>query len=353
MNRSLLSATAILLGLTGWMASGPSASQPHPAQEKKEPAEQPLMKVLTQYSQAKPIAQEITVQGQVEPRRVVTLRAETAGRVIALPKKKGERVLKGEILIQLSPQDRLARQEEAKAMIRQQKHDFKAAYALAKKKLLPESQLKAEEAKMAAAQARLKQIQWEIDNLAIRAPFSGVLNHREVELGSYLQSGDDVITLMDDHTLLLTAQVPQRAALQLKLKQKVTATLIHGEKLQGAISYISAAADPETRSFRIEVQVKNPEHRPFSGLSATLQFPFQVQKAHPVTPSILGLDSAGQIIIKSVDSEARVVTHPVKIVRSEPKRLWVAGLPEQLNLIIQGHAFVKAGFKVIAVGSEN
>lgn len=369
MHKPMVSALVIFLVLVGWMLSGPqenvvaapssssSSSSSSTAtvteavkkEKEKEKENKARMRVKTQLSTAIKMQRFLHVKGQVEPLRVVILRAETQGRVVKLPVPKGARVAAGTVLVQLSLNDRVARLHEVQAMVKQREQDLAAARKLYKSKLKAVSQLKAEEAKMAAAKARLQQIRWEIANTKIKTPFAGMLNDRPVELGAFMQIGDPVATLLDDSALLLTAQAPQMTVVQLKLGQPVDATLVNGVTLHGTLRFVSAIADQETRSYRIEAHVANPQNHPYTGLSATLSMPVGQRMAHKIPVSALGLDDQGRLIVKGVNENSIVEVHPVTLVQRQPDTMWVEGLPPTFHLITLGHAYLLAGEKVIAM----
>ncbi|MBF0455946.1 MAG: efflux RND transporter periplasmic adaptor subunit [Magnetococcales bacterium] len=349
MNKSLFSATAILLLLAAWMLSGPDkevSASPPSAKKSEEKAEKPPMRVKTHLSKGVEMEQFVQVKGQVEPLRSVTIRVETQGRVTQLPVKKGDRVQAGANLAQLSLNDRSARLSEARFLVSQEERNLAATKKLVENRVKTTNQLKVDETNLAAARSRLQQILWEIDNTTIKAPFSGVLNERPVELGAFLQVGDPVGTLVDDSTLLLTAQAPQLAVLQLQPGQAVQATLVNGVVLEGKLSYLSAMAEKGTRSYRIEARVDNPGHLPYTGLSATLELPVGQTVAHKVSPSTLGLDTLGRLIVKGVDEDDRVVVMPVELLRRERDGMWVSGLPTTFQLIILGQEYLSSGEKV-------
>jgi membrane fusion protein, multidrug efflux system len=355
MNKSIFSAIAILLLLVGWMLSGPStkagASNPKEVKTSKKVVK-PIMKVKVHISRGVDMERFVSVKGQVEPLRSVTIKAETQGRVVKLPVNKGVRVKAGELLAALSMNDRNARLTEAKAVVSSAKRDLAVTNKLVKQKLKATNQLNSDEANLAAAKARLEQIRWEIGNTVIKAPYAGVLNERPVELGAFLQVGDPVGTIVDDLTILLTAQASQLAVIELKIGQKVEATLINGVVLNGVLSYVSAIAESGTRSYRIEARVANPRHLAYTGLSATLKLPVGNTVAHKISPSALGLDALGRLIVKGVDKQNTVMVKPVELLRRERDSMWVSGLPMEFKLITLGQEYLAVGEKVEVIQDD-
>ncbi|MBF0382296.1 MAG: efflux RND transporter periplasmic adaptor subunit [Magnetococcales bacterium] len=355
MNKSIFSAIAIVLLLVAWMMSGPETKadvSDTQGQKADKKVVKPIMKVKVQTSRGMDMERFVTVKGQVEPLRSVTIKAETQGRVIKLPINKGVRVVEGELLAALSMNDRNARLSEARAMVINAERDLEVTNKLVQQKIKATNQLNSDEANLAAAKARLEQIRWEIGNTVIRAPYAGVLNERPVELGAFLQVGDPVGTIVDDLTLLLTAQAPQLAVIELKLGQKVEATLINGVVLNGVLSYVSTIAEKGTRSYRIEARVENPKHLAYTGLSATLKLPVGKSVAHKISPSALGLDALGRLIVKGVDEHGNVVVKPVELLRRERDSMWVSGLPMEFKLITLGQEYLAVGEKVEVIQDD-
>ena len=115
------------------------------------------------------------------------------------------------------------------------------------------------------------------------------------------------------------------------------------------IRFIAAVADNETRSFRVELEIPNPDHRMRSGLTGELTLPQSPIRAHVVSPAVLTLADTGQIGVRDVDSADIVRFVPIKILSDSTEGLWVSGLKDGQRLIVVGHEYVKAGQKVQAV----
>ncbi len=334
------------LGLTGlliiWMLSGNQEQTVNP-QASNISEESTLMNVVVSPSTAQTVSKKVTVQGQVEPNRKLSLKTELDGKIAALPVTLGSRVEQGQILAKIELRARLAQREQAIANVKFQQQELAATKQLFAKKLESGSRLSLNEANLAAAKATLEQIEIEIDNATITAPFAGVYDRRYVELGDYLDKGQQVVSLVDDLKLKITAMVPQQQVEHLILGQEVIATLINGEQLSGPLTFISATSDTNTRSYRVEVLIENSEHRRIVGMTATLAIPVNETQGHLVNASTISLDKQGRLQVKAIDDDNKVVAYVVDIVRTDADKIWLSGLPKQLNLITLGQDFVVAG----------
>ena len=250
---------------------------------------------------------------------------------------------KGDVLAKVSLKTRLSQREQAVANVAYQTQELAATKKLFDRKLESGSRLSLQQANLAAAKASLQQIDYDIKNSTISAPFDGVFDRRYVELGDYLDKGQQVVSLVDDLQLKITAMVPQQQVDGLVLGQDVTASLINGEAITGALSFISATADENTRSYRIEVLVSNKEHRRLVGMTASLDIPVKEVEGHLVSASSISLDNQGRLQVKAVNENNEVVAYPVTIVRTDSDKVWLSGLPAHVSLITLGQDFVIAG----------
>lgn len=350
MKTSYAIAIGMIVALVLWIASGYVIKDSSP--EEAEAAQQDretLMKVRVRTFNIEDVSNVVFVQGQLEPWRSVTLRAETFGTVDEVNVESGTRVSNGYLLVHLSMDDREVRLARAKAQLAQSQADLEASERLFKKKLQSESSLRAARASVAVARAELAAIQLDIARTSVRAPFDGVIEEREVEHGVLLERGDSVVTIVDDSRLKATAQVPQQSIGSLKPGQSVNVSLITGEKVNGTLTFISRLADEGTRSYRIEVEVPNTELKLVSGLSAVLEIPTGNAAGHFLSPSLLTLHDDGRLGVMAVNESNEAIFYPLKIIRSDGDGVWVAGLPDQVRLVTFGQGFIKSGERVIPV----
>ncbi|WPL17858.1 Multidrug resistance protein MexA precursor [Thiorhodovibrio winogradskyi] len=351
---SLALALALALIVTLWMLSGTlNQSTPEQQTPENDSTQTPApLRVLVIDSQARPIAQEIALQGQLEPWRRVRLRAQVEGQVTALPVQKGAWVEADTLLVELAEDDRPAQLARAQADVAARELEVSASETLGQRGMQAQTQTKSAQAELARARAEAKRLQLEIERLAIRAPFAGVVERRDLELGSLLQHGDDILELVDNSRLKATAQVPQQRAGALAIGQAVAVELLDGTQAQGRLIYISRVADEKTRAFRIEAEVPNPERRLASGLSIEMRVRTGEMDGHFLSPAVLTLNDQGEIGVRTLDARDRVHFVPVDLLRTESDGLWVSGLPATARIITRGQGFVSEGEQVEPVLQE-
>lgn len=342
-------ATAIAVAIILWMASGSfgegdSASKPTEQTETK--GESGMVQVEVRVSHAQPITRTANVSGRTAPVRSVTVRAETAGRVTRIGSERGESIDNNAVIARLSPDDRPAQLRQTKALREQRRLQYQAAEQLQEKGYQTKLDLAQAKANMEQAEAQVEEIQEDINNTVIRAPFAGILETRPVEEGDYVSVGDEIGRVIDQDPFIVTGNVSEDVIGFLETGQAGSVTLVNGQTKQGTLRYIATDADPQTLTYLVELLVPNPEGRLISGASAQMRLPLEQAMAHEVEPAILTLNAAGDFGINSVDDDNRVQFNLADIVRNEDGKVWLAGLPEALRIITVGQGFVTAGDKV-------
>lgn len=347
MKKSIYFSLGLLFLVTIWMLSGvfakPAAidaatDAPHHAATK--------MTVGTMAIESTNIAREITLQGELEPFRQVDIRAQTSSQVTAVLIEKGQQIAENTLLVKLADEGRTAQFKSAQAEVDSQQLEVAGAKTLLQRGLQSKTNLKVSEAKLAAAEAALEVARLELDYIAIKAPFSGILEDRHVELGSHLEKGDSVALIIDESILKAVGYVSQQNAVNVHLGQQANILLLDGRKAKGTVSYISRVGDEQTHSFRVEAEITNTDNKLNAGVSVTLSIITGQETAHFVSAAVLSLDTHGGIGIKSVDDDGTVAFYSVKLLRTEAEGIWVSGLPTKIRIITEGQGFVVAGESV-------
>ncbi|MEW8403740.1 MAG: efflux RND transporter periplasmic adaptor subunit [Candidatus Thiodiazotropha taylori] len=348
MKNSTYLSIGLLMLVVVWMLSGAMAKVNDPVATEKITSKQ-VMQVQVLDIKAEMIDREIVVQGELIPNRTIEVRAQTASKVAELPVAKGQRVDAENVIVELEAEDRHAQLKQAEAAVDHFKLEVAGARKLEQRGLQSENQLKSALASLAAAEADQKRARLELDYIRIKAPFSGILEERYVELGSHLEKGDKVALILDESVLKAVGLVSQQAAGKLAAGQLIKVRLLDGQEAEGHITYISQLGDSETHSFRVEAEIDNKQGRINAGVSAELRIVIGREQAHFVSPAVLALNDSGTVGIKSVDQAGLTAFHPIEFVRTEADGIWVSGLPESVRIISQGQGFVNAGETVIPV----
>lgn len=340
---SLLIAVLIAAGLYWWFAVRP-ASEPLPDPVTKAPEEtrDAPVPVMVLESVAQERSDALILRGRTAASRSVDVPAETQGRVISQPIRAGARVEKGQLLCELDPGARPAQLAEAKAKLAEARTESTAATTLSSKGFAAETTRIAREAQLEAAQAAVDLVELDIERLQIFAPFSGLLETDTAELGSLLQPGQVCATVIDLSDVKVEGFVSETTVDKLSVGAEATARLVNGREARGEITFISRMADPETRTFEVEVTLPNPDGAIRDGMTAEIAVPLPAETAHLIPQSALTLDDDGRLGVRIAEGKTTRFV-PVEILSDERQGVWVSGLPERAEVLVVGQEFVTDG----------
>lgn len=356
MKTSYVIAILLALAAAGWIISGQVGEGKRTAEAQKPPVDltetrrAPMVRVRIQ--KAQPHITELILRGRTEADRTVDVRAETNGRVIKLTADKGDRVEAGQTIARLDDKGRSAALKEAKALLAQRKIEFEAADRLSAKGFRAATQVAAAQAALEGGEAAVRLAEVEIGNMTITAPFDGIVDDRMVEYGDFLEFGDSIMRIVDLDPIVVVAQVNEQDIGRIPAGASGQVRLITGQTLTGEVAFIASMADQQTRTFRLELNIANPEGALPDGVSAELRLPIGDTHAHWVSPAVLTLSQDGLVGVKLVDSDNRVRFKAVEIVDFRADGVWLGGLPEAITLITVGHEFVTEGQEVRPVEED-
>ncbi|HET8801230.1 MAG TPA: efflux RND transporter periplasmic adaptor subunit [Marinobacter sp.] len=339
----------VLVVLVVWMATGQVKVASKEVPEPEPAPENELTSVQVETLEARLYEPGVLLQGQLEPWHSVALSAQVAGTVESLAADLGERVSAGQALLTLSDDGRSAMVARWQARVRMLEADLAAARRLQTENFASRSDLLALESQLAEARAELTAAQLAVRNLQPEAPFDGIINRKEVDVGSLVQVGSPLFELVRIDRLKATGQVPQQSAGSVEPGQPVRLDLLDGSRMHGVVSFVASAADPETRSFAVEVVVENPDRKRVAGGSVSLRIALPEVKATFISPAYLSLGDAGRPGVKYVNERNQVVFQNVRLLSVSTEGAWVEGLPDEIRLITRGSGFVSAGEEVIPV----
>lgn len=344
--------------------------------------------VVAVRSVATEIDSAVILRGQTEAARKVQVRAETSAVVISDPLRKGRFVEKGDVLCRLDPGTREAslasahatlaeanshvpeahaNLETSQARLEEAQIKWNAAEKLAAGGYTSETQkataaaavraaeagvesakagLESAQAGIESAQANVAAAEREIERLTITAPFEGLLESDTTEIGSFLQAGGMCAEIIQLDPIKVVGFVPETEVNRVQVGALAGAELATGLRVQGRVTFLSRSADPTTRTFEVEVTVKNEDLSIRDGQTATIAIGAEGIKAHKIPQSALTLNNEGQLGVRTVGTGNIVQFQAVRLLRDDNDGVWVGGLPETADVIVVGQDFVIAGVRV-------
>lgn len=324
-----------------WMSSGASKAEQKKPNENVE--EHPLAKVQVVNLQAQSVNKVLSFYGKSEPDKLARVSARQAGEVEDIYVEEGQFVKQGTLILTLDKSDLKAQIGSATALLKQYTAEYEGALSLRNKGLQDKVQTMRSEALLAQAKARLAGLELQLKRTRIHAPFDGVINKRLVQIGDYVGVGDGILELADLDPLIVRADVTQKEIIDLYVNQAVHARVLTQQTYPGKIRYIASVADDATNTFRVEAQFANPNMQFKAGFSTQLDIELDAAPAMLLSPAYMALDEAGNIGVKVIDEENKVVFKSVNIAKSSAEGVWLWGLGNSANVITLGQGFVREG----------
>ncbi len=358
MTRSVITSLLIALAVAAWVFSGrlgedPEAGAANTSVLETNAARQALpVLVRTRHVIAEERGREVTLRGRTEAKRSVDVKAETRGRVVEIFVRKGAHVKRGDLIARIAMEDREARLAEAEARVRQRELEFNAAQRLNERGFRSATKMAEAAAELDEALAYQTKVEIEISNTSLRAPFAGVVESRPVEVGDVLSIGSVVAQIVDQDPFLVVGQVSERDVQRIRLGDPGRAELVGGQTVEGNVSFIATSANPQTRTFRVELEVSNKDGLLRDGLTSEIRIPVDRQPAHLLSSSALTLNDEGVLGVRIVVPEDTVRFYPVEIIDDTSAGIWITGLPRVTDVITVGQEFVRDGDIVRTAAEE-
>jgi membrane fusion protein, multidrug efflux system len=198
--------------------------------------------------------------GTVAAVRGVTVSADLPGTVEKIAFDSGQSVREGDVLALLDTRQERAQLAAAEAQRDLARVNFERLQGLLNERVISRAEFDRATAEQRQADARVGEIHAAIDRKTIRAPFSGVLGLRHVNLGQYLSAGDALVTLQSLNPIYVNFGVPQQAASQVRAGRSVRIALNDqpGLAFTGRVTAQDSVVDEATRNVQVQATLANP-----------------------------------------------------------------------------------------------
>ncbi|HIF86913.1 MAG TPA: efflux RND transporter periplasmic adaptor subunit [Gammaproteobacteria bacterium] len=352
-------AAVILLAVAAWMFI------PHSAETLKQENNAPV-RVVVAIEEGQPISEnpdvltvraatirpqiyvkQIRVRGRTQAFRHVQVRMEQAGRIVSDPIARGARVKQGDLLCEIAVDNRDSDLLQARSRREQATFEYDAALDLQGRGLQSEVVVAQLKAALASSSAAVSRAELALKNIRLLAPFDGIVETRNVEIGDLLNIGDVCASVLDDKPMLLVGLVPEQDVSSVSVGARVSAKLLDSNMIAGVVTYLARAADAVSRSYRIEVEVDGKYTDIRAGTTVELMVDAMEISAHLIPSSALTLDDEGAIGVKLIGAGNRILHRNIEIVGDSGNQLdpgiWVTGLSGTVNLVTLGQEIVFPG----------
>jgi len=225
--------------------------------------------------------------GGIKGLQGVTVAAEMSGRVVKIAFEPGTSVQKGDLLVQLDTSSEDARLRAAKAALALSLTELERRKALIKRRTISQSDFDRADAEYKQALAEVDSIRAVIDKKTIRAPFSGRLGIRLVNLGQILNEGDPIVSLQALDPIFVNFYLPQQELAQIHEGHRVRLTVdqLDQKKIEGTITAINPQVDARTRNIRVQATIPNSDETLRPGMYANVAVLLPKREAVTTIPS--------------------------------------------------------------------
>lgn len=220
----------------------------------------PTVTVTAAEAQEMRWTRELDAVGSFAAVQGAMLTTELGGIVREIRFENGTRVETGSELVVLDTASEQAHLRSLEAARRLAELELQRARRLYAEKNISEAELQRRQSEADQATAAVNEQRALIRQKTLRAPFSGELGIRRVNVGQYVAAGDPLVSLQSVDPIFLNFSVPERRAAEIRLGQKVRARVdARNAEFEGTISAIEPSVDAATRTIDIQAQVPNPE----------------------------------------------------------------------------------------------
>lgn len=249
------------------------------------------------------LSDDVQAVGSLRSRQGVILRPEVSGRITQLNFRDGERVRKGQLLVQLDDQLPQAQVKQSQAELSIAQANHKRNQELLAQNFVSQRSLDESAANLEVAQAKLALAQATAARLKIVAPFDGIAGIRNVNVGDYLKDGTDIVNLEDIDTVYVDYRLPERFQTQLKPGQRAMVELdaLPGRSFEARVQAVDPLIDANGRSIGVRASIVNQKLLLRPGMFARVTTVFGVREKARVIPEEAIVPQGGkQYVIKLV-----------------------------------------------------
>ena len=295
--------------------------------------------------------------GSLRSRRGVVLRPEVSGRITQLNFTDGQRVTKGQVLVQFDDRLVLAQVQQSMAELSIAQANQKRNQELVSQNFISQRSLDESAANLQVARAKLELSEASAARLKIIAPFSGIAGIRQVNVGDYLKDGSDIVNIEDIEAIFVDFRLPER--FQSKIKQGQTAMLgidaLPARNYTAQVQAIDPLIDANGRSVGVRGCIDNRQLQLRPGMFARVNLVFGLRENARIVPEEAIIPLGGrQFVIKLLagPTEQTRTTQRVEVkvgLRRPGKVEILEGLETGDNVITTGHQRVQRDGTLVTV----
>jgi membrane fusion protein (multidrug efflux system) len=248
---------------------------------------------------------EAQAVGSLRSRQGVVLRPEVSGRVAQLGFRDGERVKRGQVIVQLDDALQRAQLQQAKALASIARTNLQRNRELVAQNFVSKSAVDQTLSTLEVAEANVALAQAQLDRMQVRAPFDGIAGIRAVNIGDYVKDGADLVSVEDLSSMVVDFRLPERVMARLRIGQDVEVSFdgLPGRTYRANVDALDSLVDADGRSLLVRARLDNRDGALRSGMFARTRIVFSVRDKALVVPEEALVPQGGkQHLVKLVES---------------------------------------------------
>ncbi len=289
-----------------------------------------------------------TYVGNLLPNQRVTMRSEIDGVIENIYFDEGEEIVKNRKLVDISTKELSLKLKIALADSKLAETNLNRDEKLAKKNLIPNSQL--DQTRTFAERALLNKelAKISLNKSLIKSPLKGTVKTRFVKVGEFVRKGDQLAEILEVDRILIKVNIPEQEILQINIGQKVDIVLyiLGNKKFEGQVKKIGLEADASNRTFPVEIEVDNRERELRPGMLARVTFTQRVDQDQVVVPRHTIIERVSGRIVYVVNN-GKAFQREVSIGISQREKVQILkGLSTGEKLVVEGHTKLTDGEEI-------
>ena len=255
-------------------------------------------------AEAMTLTDDVQAVGSLKSSQGVMLRPEVSGRIARLGFVEGQRVQRGQLLVQLDDTLQQAQLKQAEAQASIARTNLQRSRELLAQNFVSQSAVDQNAASLQVAEAQVALAQAQLARMRVLAPFDGTAGLKLVDIGDYVKDGADVVNIEDLTALTVQFAVPERYIDRLRVGQPVDVAVdaLPGRSFKGRVQAVDSQVDANGRALQVLAQVDNPGALLKPGMFARPRVIFSVREGAVLVPeeALVPL-GAQQFVFKIVD----------------------------------------------------